>query len=184
MRFPHQKNHGILRYFYDNENYFYYNIVSINSVNDKEEHSKTQAFDFNSETYWVAEYQTTDVWLSFCLKSYNITLTGYEITTSGGNNRPTKWTFSVSRDGNKYEKEQTETYEIDSKETYYVAYRTNEPYNCFKFKHTGQTQQKEQRCDIAQIEIFGIVSNLKECTFLIKKQFHLLKYLFIIVMLP
>ena len=184
MKFPYKKNNGILKYFYDHENSFYYKILTINSSNYSIQTYKIyNAFDFNPNTYWVDKNNAVDIWFTFCLYTYNITLTGYEITTSDGGNRPTKWTFAVSKDGLNYVQEEEHSKDLSKGETYFVEYKTNEPYQCFRFNHTGLTSTGGYRCDITQIEIFGNVSNLKTCSINNEKTIFITIVLIIVIII-
>ena len=40
------------------------------------------AIDFNSSTYWNGRSNEFGGYFSFCIKSFNVILSGYEITTS------------------------------------------------------------------------------------------------------
>ena len=165
MQFPYQQSHGILRYFFETQRSFYEEVVTFTSSSDDPDYPIFGAFDFNESTYWLARYSYTNIWMSFCLNLYYVKLTHYEISTTSYGNRPTKWSFSVSTDGVNYINEINESYSMNQNEIYSVSYKTNDYYRCFKFQHYGLTSQDEYRADIKQIEIFGKVVNLNECTF-------------------
>ena len=166
MNFQYQANNGILRYFYENQRNLYHEIVTFQSGGDSPEFKTEYAFDFNATSYWTAPPGSAqgDVWISFCLNIYYVKLTHYEITTSFLGNRPTSWNFSVSKDGYKYEHIVTETHTMGRNKTYPVLYQPPDYYRCFKFSNIGATSRNGYCVDICQIEIFGTVINLPECT--------------------
>ena len=166
MRFHYKENHGILRYFYENQRNLYHEIVTFQSSGEQSATKTEYAFDFNESSYWVAPHGSAQgtVWVSFCLNLYYVKLTHYEITTTHLGNRPTSWNFSVSKDGKEYEHIVTETHNMGLNETYPVRYQPPDNYRCFKFLSIGLTPQNEYCVDIRQFEIFGTVINLPECT--------------------
>ena len=164
MFFKYQQTNGILRYFFTKKKNLYDEIVTYNSANNHA--SLKTAFDFKSDTFWVPEYNSaqSETWMSFCLNFYMVKLTYYEITTSNGGNRPTNWSFSVSKDGINYSNEKIEEHPMEKGEIYPVEYQTTESFRCFKYSHHGLTSQNEPRSDITQIELFGTLVDLKACT--------------------
>ena len=168
--FPYKQTNGILRYFFDHQRAFYNGILSIDSQilnGTYEQNNVHNAFDFNKNTYWIQDINAEEKinWISFCLNYYPVKITHYEISTTNMGNRPVNWTFSVSNDGKTFVNEQVSYHPMETGEIYPVSYRTSEAYHCFKYTHTGITEQGGYRSDIVQFEIFGSVLNLNGCTF-------------------
>ena len=163
MRFPYKQTNGILRHLYDHYRKDYEKLIISDAVN---KHDRlVDIFDFNSSTYWTSEFyqQKIGEWFSFCLTNCLVNITDYEITTSNFGNRPTKWNFSISSDGSNYYNHRTEQHNMAQNEVYRVPYLSPSPVKCFKFESIGNTTQNEYRVDIVQIEIYGFITNIKDC---------------------
>ena len=181
------KLNGILRYFYDQGNEIYENVLeyfatSINSNDPK--FSPQYAFDFDSNNYWLGDENTEFTNLSFCLKNYYVKINGFEISTSNLDSLPKQFEFSSSLNNKTYINTKEYDHSFIKSDIHYFSY-SSKISNCFKLTCI-QSINGYTVFDVNNIEIYGKFSSnirdLLDSTCENKKSFFSLKLIFIFIL--
>lgn len=99
--FPYKPTNGILRYLYDKNQSDYYRQIYLEESSHFRSYIKTNAIDFQSDTYWTALDSGTKT-LKICFNDFYVRLDSFELTTSGNECRPKLFGVDYSFDGNKF----------------------------------------------------------------------------------
>ena len=101
--FPYKGDpkNGIFKYFYDNNNSQYYELVKATASSSNE--TAYMALDFTSNYWHASDYHSPGTYIVFYLRDYFVKLLGYSITTSNlepayGICHPKNWGLDASND--------------------------------------------------------------------------------------
>ena len=150
---------GILRSFYNkSKKYLLSNIEIYESSNYNKSLIAENAFDYNTSSYWLGDYdQKGLINLSFCLKYYFTRITGFEMATSEqGKSIPSSFIFSSSKDNEIYSNYQYYFYNYTQNTVHYFSYRST-PSKCYRLTCI-QSVTGRRGFDVKSIEIYGEIS--------------------------
>ena len=158
MQFPYSKQNGILRHFYDKDNNYFVNSISIFSSGEYVDSKTINAFIFDSDSYWFDNnHRTADTenYIGFCFKTGKATLIGHEISASPEPALPFRWSLSGSNDQIHWRGNSTVEHKMSANEIYYSPW-TKGTFRCFRFDMLRNVYSSFDRAiDIKQIEVFG-----------------------------
>lgn len=167
MEFPHKEQNGMLKYLHSIDPRYFNNSIIFSYVysNFSPGHIASNAFDFDSDDYWIDDknggFDKVN-FMSFCFKVHRIKLTGYEIKTSYGDSRPRKWSFSGSNNNKTWYKKKEAVHPMEKGETHYEDWNGG-PYRCFRFDFLQNVASSGIHSDVKQIELFGTMYSLGDC---------------------
>ena len=164
MNFPHKQLNGILRHLFRKDKKYYENYLNVSFTGEGSNYPLKNVFDFDSDSYWFSETRP-EMFLSFCFKRGFAYVSGYEIKTSSGNARPSKWAFSGSNNNETWEERTVVSYNMSKDETYYVEWKKG-PFRCYKIDVIDNLVNWCKQFDFKQIELFGVFypENYRYCT--------------------
>ena len=153
--FPYQKLDGILHFLHrgnkDDNSY----LITNSDSNHGSSTSQDKAFDFDKSTYWTSGDTSGPAWIYFCLLNYYVKITEFEIQTSSGECRPSKFQFGfLGQNGNYVFKD----FQINAGLGVVLHEQYQAPIfsKCFKYVSTETTcSSLGKRTDVVQFEIFG-----------------------------
>lgn len=116
-------------------------------------------FDYNSDSYWISS--NPNGFISICLKYHSFTVESFEITTTSGTCRPSKFSIKVGMDGDSYLGQQNYSYTMGADETAHFTFDFNNiDVRCFKFQSIQSTCSFGP--DINQVEFFGKLTQVEK----------------------
>ena len=173
MEFNSSSNlNGILKYFYSSDQYYFYHKISVfasSTLNSN--YLAISAFDFSNEKYWNGnENVYKNHFIVFCFTEGCAKITQYEMKTSKGGWRPSKWSLSGSNNLIKWEHNETESHDFSENEIKRFNWQHG-PYKCFRLDCIKSTQESIVAFDIVQLELYGTYySKCASILFTCKKQ--------------
>ena len=153
--FPYQQLNGILHFlFLENNNDNSYLFTKSDSIYDSTA-TEDKAFDFEGSTYWTSGQTAGPAWIYFCFYNYYIKITEFEIHTTTGECRPSKFQFGfLDLNGSYVFKD----FQVNAEKGAIIHEQYQAPIfsKCFKYISTESTcPSGAKRTDIVQFELFG-----------------------------
>ena len=168
--FQHNQNYnGVLRYFWNQSQYFYYSMVNITSTGYAYDRYPQNVIDFNVWDNWWS-YRGDQPALTICLQKHFLKVTGYDIRTSTTSGCVlSKWRliatdniFNTALDNtnNNYNSENIVLNKQPDKMAH-INWETKIPYKCFRIDSLKSSNPSQANCyDISKIELYGELFSL------------------------
>ena len=165
MNFPFEKENGIFSYLYKkyNGNIDSYITTSV-SFPFYDGYPPSNLFDLNNDSFWISgDYAEENNSLTFCLKNYDVKISGYRITTPNiirYDGWPKDWGFLALYSPDDSNDEEV-IVNLETAIQHYQSYKTNYSrgvHKCFRYiNHHYSELGWGYRSRISEFEIYGVL---------------------------
>ena len=158
MEFKYSESlNGILKRLYLNDNNYFQTKIKINysSIYDDSTIYPSAPLDFSDSRYWVGDIlKYNDHYFSFCFIKSSVKITGYEMKTSNGTNKPVRWYFSASNDGVNWMFKTEQSHNYQANEVKHFEWNKG-TFKCFRIDCIQSAMSQYSGFDIYKLELYG-----------------------------
>ena len=154
--FKYSKFDGVLNYLYKKNPSQYWNEVTVEASEPRDDTPPSAAIDKNFSSWFVSKTDASpNNTFTLCFTNYFLYLTKYEIQTSTFDCISKGWRISASNDEVNWEYPTDVNFEFQSGQSKEFDYNHEGFFQCFQIMNTVISACNNYRFDLMELELFG-----------------------------